>query len=79
MSPDAAPAGRRERIPGELDYRIDRWTPNGRRIDRGVAFADDLAAAQAAFAKLVELYPDRRWTLRRQAHVLAEHPERAWG
>jgi hypothetical protein len=80
MSPDPLSRPRRaDRRAGELNYRIDLWSPDGHRHDRIVAFIDDLFVAKAAFEKIVERHPDQRWTLRQGAHVISEHPERAWG
>ena len=80
MSPDALSRPRRgDRRAGELAYRIDLWSPDGLRPDRLVALIDDLFVARAAFEKIVERHPGQRWTLRQGAHVIGEHPERAWG
>jgi hypothetical protein len=58
-----------------LHYRIDRWGHGG-RLEEEAAFIGDLQAARAAFQQLVERYPDRLWTLRQGARLIAEHPER---
>jgi hypothetical protein len=61
----------------EYLYRIDRWdSPRGSRIEEEKVVSNDLYAARAAFAVLVQRYPDQAWTLRQRAHVIAQHPPR---
>jgi hypothetical protein len=68
-----------DRLDRELHYRIDAWAPDGNRIERLMAAIDDIFVARTAFEKIVELYPEQRWTLRQRARIIAEHPERAIG
>ena len=55
-----------------MAYRIEEWDREGNRIVAALAFMDDLAAAQAAWAVYRAAKPFDRLTLRHGAHVLAE-------
>lgn len=56
-------------------YSIDLWLDTG-SFDRELALVTDLPLAREAFRAAVQIYPDRRVTLRQVTRVIQEERAR---